>query len=135
MLLTFAGYLYGGPGTFRLYHGGIDLHNSPDVYSLKPEENLSMRIMEERYQNKNDMLQAVSEGDTKRALQCLSWFRGYSGEQRTENRICNMKNGYIVLNALARKAVENGYVHPEHIHSVSDDQVTRLACRSIPIDL
>jgi YesN/AraC family two-component response regulator len=126
MLLTFAGYLYDGQTNFRLYHEGIDLRNSSKVYNSKEETILSLQIIEDRYQTENAMLQAVSEGDTKRALQCLSQYKGYTGEHRTEDRIRDLRNGYIVLNSLARKAVENGYVHPAHIHAMSDDFARRI---------
>ncbi|MDR2177480.1 MAG: helix-turn-helix transcriptional regulator [Treponema sp.] len=126
MLLTLAGYLYGGPDSFRLYYEGIDLHNLPAAYSPKQEETLSMQIIEERYQNENALLKAIGEGDTKRALQHLSRFRGYTGEHRTEDRTRDLRNGYIILNSLARKAVENSYVHPAHIHAVSDDFARRI---------
>jgi AraC-like DNA-binding protein len=126
MLLVFAGYLYGGPDKFRLYYSGINLRNPPDVYSPKAEANLSMQIIEERYQNENALLKAIGEGDAKRALQHLSQFRGYSGEHRTGDRMRNIRNGYIIFNSLARKAVENSYVHPAHIHAVSDDFARRI---------
>ncbi|MDR0597144.1 MAG: hypothetical protein LBG14_01390, partial [Treponema sp.] len=127
ILLTFAEYLYGGPDAFRLHHEGINLRNPSDLYSPKPEAVLSLQIIEDRYQTENAMLQAIGEGDAKRALQCLlSQYKGYTGEHRTEDRIRDLKNGYIVLNSLARKAVENGYVHPAHIHAISDDFARRI---------
>jgi AraC-like DNA-binding protein len=126
MLLAFAGYLYDGPDKFRLYHGGIDLNNYSKAYSPNPEKNLFLHVIEDRYQNENAMLQAIGEGDAKRALQYLSRFKGYSGEHRAEDRMRNKKNSYIILNSLARKAVENGYVHPAHIHAVSDDFARRI---------
>jgi YesN/AraC family two-component response regulator len=88
--------------------------------------NLSPQIIEEHYQNENAMLQAISKGDTRRALQCLSRFIGSSGENSTEDRVRNLKNGCIILNSLARKAAENGHVHPAYIHTMSGDFVRHI---------
>ncbi|MDR0638997.1 MAG: AraC family transcriptional regulator [Spirochaetaceae bacterium] len=135
MLLTFAGYLYGGPEAFRLYHEEIDLHNPSGLYSPKPEAALFLPIIEDRYQTENAMLQAVSKGDAKRALQYLAQYKGYTGEHRTGNPMRDRKNGYIVLNSLARKAAKNGYVHPAHIHAMSDDFARRIEAASTLGDL
>jgi YesN/AraC family two-component response regulator len=83
-------------------------------------------MFEERYENENAMLKAISEGNTKQALQCLGRFRGYQGERRTKDLLRDRKNGLIVLNSLARKAAENNFVHPAHIHAVSDDFARRI---------
>jgi AraC-like DNA-binding protein len=126
MLLIFADHLYGGPDKFRLYHRGINLYNYSVDYSPKPETDLFLHAIEDRYQNENALLRVVGEGNAKRAIQCLSRYRGYTGEHRTGDRIRDMKNGYIVLNSLLRKAVENGNVHPAHIHAISDEFARRI---------
>jgi hypothetical protein len=83
------------------------------------------------YLMEDAMLQAVSEGDTKRALYYLSQYKGYTREHRTADSIRDRRNGFIVLNLLARKAVENSYVHPAHIHTISDDFARRIKSASL----
>jgi AraC-like DNA-binding protein len=129
VMRTFAAYLYGGQDQFQLSSAGLDLGTvdyAPDDYSPEPKETLSMQIIEERYQNENAMLKAISEGDAKRALQCITWFRGYRGQRRASDDIRDRKNYCIVLNSLARKAAENGYVHPAHIDAVSTEFARRI---------
>jgi hypothetical protein len=125
MLTRFMEAIYGS-GTFSLVHGGLLLPQFEAIYSLREETALSKHYIEERYEIENAMLLAVSEGDAERALQCLSHFRGHRGEQRTTDTLRNRKNLLIVLNSLARKAAENGCVHPAHIHAVSDDFARRI---------
>ena len=81
---------------------------------------------EERYENENALLKAIGEGNSQQALRLLGGFRGYRGERRTEDILRDRKNGLIILNSLARKAVESSFVHPAHIHAVSGDFARRI---------
>jgi YesN/AraC family two-component response regulator len=95
-------------------------------YSPEPEEALSLKVIEECYKNENAILEAISKGDVKRALQCKAVFHGYQSPQRTPEKLRNFKNYLIVLNSLSRKAVEYGFVHPAHIDAVSADFARRI---------
>ncbi|MDR3138937.1 MAG: helix-turn-helix transcriptional regulator [Treponema sp.] len=117
-LLIFTGYLYGGRDTIPLFYHAFDQDRDAKNYSPEPQESLSLREIEERYKNENAMLEAVSEGDAKRAVFCLSGFRGKI-QVRTADKLRNTKNYLIILNSLCRKAAENGYVHPAHLDAVS----------------
>lgn len=86
----------------------------------EPEEAfLSMKIMEERYNMENQLIQAVSQGQTHKAEMFLNTFATLHFEQRTADPIRNRKNYLIILNTLLRKAAEAGAVHPLHIDSLS----------------
>lgn len=88
--------------------------------SKEPEEAfLSMKILEERYAKENNLIQAVSLGQTHKAEMILDYFSSLLLEQRASNPIQNQKNYMIILNTLLRKAAETGGVHPLHIDSLS----------------
>jgi hypothetical protein len=80
-----------------------------------------MRAIEARYGVENAMLSAITEENARLAIQCTSRFRGFQGEPRSGSPLRDGKNYLIVLNSLARKAAENGYVHPAHLDAVSGD--------------
>jgi YesN/AraC family two-component response regulator len=95
-------------------------------YSPEPEETLSLKLIEERYKNENTYLEAISNGNVQRALQCFEYFTDYYPTQRLPDKLRDLKNYLIVLNSLSRKAVENGFVHPAHIDAVSADFARRI---------
>jgi YesN/AraC family two-component response regulator len=95
-------------------------------YSPEPEESLSLQMIEERYKNENAMLEAISNGDAKRALKCKAVFRSNDSPHRSPDKLRDRKNYLIVFNSLARKAVEYGFVHPAHIDAVSADFARRI---------
>ena len=78
-----------------------------------------MKIMEERYNIENQLIQAVSQGQTHKAEMFLNSLATIHFEQRTSDPIRNRKNYLIILNTLLRKAAEAGAVHPLHIDSLS----------------
>jgi YesN/AraC family two-component response regulator len=131
MILVFIARLYGGEDKFHLVLRGPEPQDAGEIYISREDAALSMHILEERYENENAMLKAISEGNTKQALQCLGHFRGYQGERRTKDLLRDRRNGLVVLNSLARKAVESNFVHPAHIHAVSDDFARRIEAASV----
>lgn len=93
----------------------------------EPEEALiSMRILEERYNGENELMLAVSQGQTLKAEAFLNRFGQQVMEKRSADPIRNEKNYMIILNTLLRKAAENGAVHPLHIDSLSSRFAHRI---------
>jgi hypothetical protein len=96
-------------------------------YRPEPDDALARRIIKDRYEAEDAMLKAVSEGDADTALRCLANLKSTLPEADwAENDMRNGKNYSIVLSVLLRKAVKDGFVHPAHIHSVSDDFLHRI---------
>lgn len=78
-----------------------------------------MKILEERYEGENRLIQAVAKGQAHRAEAFLNGFTIRWVENRTPDSLRNAKNYLIILNTLLRKAVESADVHPIHIDELS----------------
>lgn len=81
----------------------------------------SMKILEERYEIENNLLDSISKGDTTLALKHFSNFPSSLLSQRFENPLRSQKNSLIILNTLYRKAAEIGKVHPVYIDQLSTE--------------
>ncbi|MDR0376014.1 MAG: helix-turn-helix domain-containing protein [Treponema sp.] len=122
MIMLFVQDLYGADTTIRMHTMFLGLGASGEFYTPKPEAVLSMKILEERYKNENAILEAIAEGNSDKALRALAGFRISFMENRIpSDRLRNTKNYLVILNTLARKAAEQGFVHPIHIDVVSSE--------------
>lgn len=79
----------------------------------------AMKIAEEQYSLENQLMQAVSQGQTAKAEHLFSKISYRMYENHSTNPVSASKNYCIVLNTLLRKAAELGAVHPYHIDSLS----------------
>ena len=95
-------------------------------FNIDVNHSLSMAILEERYQAEDDMLEAVAQGNLKKALISLSAIQQYSVEARSADTLRSRKNYLAVLNTLLRKAVQQADVHPAHIHGVSNSFAKKI---------
>lgn len=99
---------------------------------IKSEQNdsektmLNMHIMESRYAYENEIMKAVSQGQTHKAELMLSRFSNISFETRLADPVRNLKNYCIIMNTLLRKAAENGGVHPIYLDSTSSDFARKI---------
>lgn len=87
---------------------------------------VAMKIIEKRYKYENNLMKAVSLGQTQRAQLMLSGFSEYSFKNRITDITRNVKNYSIIMNTLLRKAAENGGVHPIYLDSVSSAYAVRI---------
>lgn len=137
VLNTFAEFVFHGENNFD----NVDLHFENHFafpygnLGLKPgsdNESLDIQVMESRYQFENELMQAVSQGNTHKAELMLASFSDVSFESRTADQLRNFKNYCIIMNTLMRKAAEKGQVHPVHLDKVSSEFAHRIeAMRSI----
>jgi AraC-like DNA-binding protein len=136
MIIPFIRDLYGPDTALRVRPLFFGFGASGKPYDPKPEAVLSMKILENRYKNENAILEAITEGNDEKALQALSGFTVSSVENRIpSDRLRNTKNYLIVLNTLARKASEQGFVHPIHIDVVSSEFSREIEAASSVIEL
>lgn len=109
---------------------------------LYPQENISdentiinMQIMEARYAYENELMRAVSLGQTHKAELILSNFSNLSFEKRNDEPVRNYKNYCIIMNTLLRKAAENGGVHPIYLNSTSSKFAKKIETLSSTISV
>jgi AraC-like DNA-binding protein len=124
-LLALVSNLYGEKARLQFADRESFMFHSNAAYSPESGGALSTRRIEERHRNENALLEAVSRGDVKKAFQHMARFdKQY--ERIIPGQLGNMKMYMLTLNALLRKAVENGYVHPAHIDATSGDFIRRV---------
>lgn len=82
---------------------------------------LSMHLLEERYQLEDAVLEAVSQGNSAKALSYAEQMRNIRFSPRSDNPLRNAKNMHIVLNTLLRRTAYLAGVHPLYIDEVSDN--------------
>lgn len=86
----------------------------------------NMKNMEQRYAYENQLMEAVSKGQTHKVDQLLTGFSTFPFEQRVTDPVRNAKNYAIIMNTLLRKAAEHGSVHPVHLDSTSSAYAVRI---------
>ncbi len=128
---TFAEHLWG----FNGYTVEDVLQDSlPDLPSLQtagppPDNNdplWKMKNMELRYSYENELINAVSKGQTHKADILLSNFSTFAFEQRLSDPVRNAKNYCIIMNTILRKAAEQGGVHPVYLDSTSSNYAAQI---------
>ena len=87
---------------------------------------LNMETMEKRYEYENEMMLAVSSGQTNKMEYFISKFNYNLLKKRTNDTLRNVKNYCIIMNTLLRKAAQDGGVHPFYIDSVSSQFALRI---------
>lgn len=96
------------------------------TFNLSNNESWDMRVMENRYEYENQLIEAVSQGQFHKAELILNSFSSLSFESRVTDRLRNIKNYCIIMNTLLRKAAEKGGVHPVYLDRVSSDYAKRI---------
>ncbi len=86
----------------------------------------NIKNMEMRYSYENELMLAVTNGQTHKAETLLNSFSTFSFEQRLSDPVRNAKNYCIIMNTLLRKAAEQGGVHPVYLDSVSSAYASRI---------
>lgn len=91
-----------------------------------------MKIIERRYRYENDLMAAVTQGNTRKGGMMLGQLSNLTLEQRTPDALRNTKNYCIIMNTLLRKAAEQGGVHPIYLHQTSSDLAQQIERLSTP---
>ena len=131
VLDTFCEKIWGG-GSFNVRdvsenqpHG-----DTPISRSMQNAEHmdtlLSIKTMEQRYAFENELIRAVSRGQTHFEAKFHSAFSSDLFEKRVPDPVRNTKNYMIIMNTLLRKAAEQGGVHPIHIDRISSDFAKKI---------
>ncbi len=128
---TFAEYIWHGPDNFdvvQLYREDNDafVPNILKEATFYDNSSINIQMMESRYNFENELINAVTQGNIHKAEHMMTNISSLAFENRTPDRLRNIKNYCIIMNTLFRKAAENGGVHPVYIDSVSSDIAKRI---------
>lgn len=122
-------YIYGNKGDIQInrieeYYGQKIQTGMPKE---KEEPRLSMKVLEERYDQEEELMAAIARGNMEQA---------YEAQKKLAFRHLNLRDGYstlreaknmmIVSNTLYRKAVQAAAVHPFYIDSISRSFAKRI---------
>ncbi|MDE7312527.1 MAG: helix-turn-helix transcriptional regulator [Eubacterium sp.] len=98
----------------------VRIHPSSDYHYLVPDmPDVALTTIEKRYQWENAMLEAVTAGNTQKALDAHYQFLQFKLLPRAADPVRDRKNIMFTFNTLLRKAVEAAKVHPLHIDNLS----------------
>ncbi|MCI8976241.1 MAG: helix-turn-helix domain-containing protein [Lachnospiraceae bacterium] len=98
-----------------------------ELHVQKPVEPfLSMKVLEKRYADENELIKAVASGQIHKADVFLNAFSSRQMEQRLTDSLRDKKNYTIVLNTLLRKAAESAAVHPLYIDRISTKYAKKI---------
>lgn len=104
----------------------IALKNSSKAETEVSEAAFKMETMEKRYRFENEMMEAISKGQTNKIKTYFSSVKGVSFEKRLADSLREFKNYSIIMNTLFRKSAEKGGVHPIYLDSVSSDFAIKI---------
>lgn len=119
-----------GDGGFSLediYRDADDRASIIDAEALSEEDTLwHMRALEQRYGYENELIEAVSKGQSHKVDMLFETLSHFHFEQRSADPLRNIKNYCVIMNTLLRKAAEQGGVHPLHLDSTSSGFAFRI---------
>lgn len=125
LIYTLGEILWGSTENFSIQEspdislGTWVLPDKPKTEEKTKEPFLSINILEKRYSDENELIQAIASGQTYKAQVLLHTFSLRQMERRVVDPLRNKKNYAIIINTLMRKAAEQGDVHPFHLDSIS----------------
>jgi len=130
-LCTLGETLWGGENAFeieRIDREGllypVDQINASEHPALMAVSDF--KVMENRYKEEKQLMHLIAQGHTHRAQMIIAQMNERTMENRAADGLRNLKNYGIVFNTLARKAVEEGGVHPLHIDRLSSQMARKL---------
>lgn len=127
---SFAEFLWNGSDNFE--NVDISRENAAFISNINissvvsSDEDVNFSAMEKRYEFENELINAVSQGNSHKAESMMMGFSLLSFENRTSDQLRNIKNYCIIMNTLLRKAAESGGVHPIYINRLSTEIAMRI---------
>ncbi len=91
-------------------------------FQIPKDPLLSVRILENRYENERRLLEYIHAGNTSGALSLIGGGSGILAD-RLSDSLRNTKYLMVTMNTLMRKEVQYACVHPIHIDSLSNSLV------------
>ena len=98
---------------------------SPEISDGKEAQEI-MRATEQRCAYENEMMRAVSMGQTHKAEMMLASVSLQTMANRFPDVLRNMRNYCVIVNTLFRKAAEEGGVHPMYLENLSASYARKI---------
>lgn len=96
------------------------------------DKEFTLKLLENRYMEENELLRNVSCGSLKEAEAALSSSALSDIEPRLSDSLRNFQNYCIIFNTLLRKAAEQGGVHPLHLDRLSSEFAGKIELLKTP---
>ena len=110
-----------GAADIRVNHI-VDFYGKPvqHIPSVEETERFAGEMLAERYQQKEELLDAITRGDRAGAYAVLAKLRNYQPKRRPgcESRMRSVKDMLLSENTLYREAAYRAAVHPMYIERV-----------------
>lgn len=97
----------------------------PEVSDVQDTQEV-MRATEQRYAYENELMRAVSMGQTHKAEMMLASVSLQTIANRFPDALRNIRNYCIITNTLFRKAAEHGGVHPMYLENISTTYARKI---------
>lgn len=91
------------------------------TYKTADDNTLSIQLLAQRYHAEDELLTAVSQGNTQKALSCMGISDSISIAPRSADSLVHAKSLAITFNTLLRLTVYHSGVHPFYVNSVSEN--------------
>ncbi|BCJ94221.1 hypothetical protein acsn021_17900 [Anaerocolumna cellulosilytica] len=113
-------YLNPASITFSIVNESL-LSRDNEVKELVPKEDFEVyaNSVEERYKIEHTILQAIKEGNSRKAMLAGKEFLSRPFEPRIKNNLHDIKAMLFSTNTLFRKAAEDVKIHPIYLHEIS----------------
>jgi AraC-like DNA-binding protein len=108
------------------YHDLSNEMKTGILYQPKTDFDAYSRKVEQRYRTEKELLQYISAGDRKAALEAARKFISAPFEPRLTSTLREQKSLLITANTLFRKAIEPNEIHPIFLHEISSKFVNYI---------
>ena len=98
-----------------IFFDQVDPSNIPESYADLTNSSFNLRLLEEKYENENKLLNNVRSGNLNDINFSSNSCFNTNIHKKSPDSLRNRKNNLISLNTLLCKAAEQGGVHPLHI--------------------
>ncbi len=127
LYVQLAEYLFGKDNYEIVRTNPSEIHMPADYYDHYPripdQPFSNIQTVEKRYKGEEELLNAVTSGDEKKALDYLNRTSSNYLPERLGSELRDLKDYTITLNTLLRKAVERSGVHPIYIDHLSNQNI------------
>lgn len=145
IFLTLGNYIFGENQYDIIFNDFNDMDSWYETYvhySNVENSQMTIQMIEERYEIESQILDAVASGNETKAMNIICKAASPNLPYRLNNNLRNLKDYAIAFNTLLRKTVEQAGVHPIHIDAHSNQNVKLIEqassaeqCRAVQLQI